>query len=63
MFFIRSQVVVTAHFGTAIVTMHATFLFVNSDALKIWVSFVGIWVWALVHGPIQIMKFSWPIHA
>jgi hypothetical protein len=23
---------------------------------------VGIWVWALVHGPIQILKFSWPIH-
>jgi hypothetical protein len=24
---------------------------------------VGIWVWALVHDPIQILKFSWPIHA
>jgi hypothetical protein len=24
---------------------------------------VGIWLWALVHGPIQILKFSWPIHA
>jgi hypothetical protein len=24
---------------------------------------VGIWLWALAHGPIQILKFSWPIHA
>jgi hypothetical protein len=23
---------------------------------------VRIWVWALVHGPIQILKFLWPIH-
>jgi hypothetical protein len=24
---------------------------------------VGIWLWALAHGPIQILKFSCPIHA
>uniref|UniRef100_A0ACD5XD03 Uncharacterized protein n=1 Tax=Avena sativa TaxID=4498 RepID=A0ACD5XD03_AVESA len=24
---------------------------------------VGIWVWALAHSLIQILKFSWPIHA
>jgi hypothetical protein len=24
---------------------------------------IGIWLWALVHSPIQILKFSWPIHA
>jgi hypothetical protein len=23
---------------------------------------VGIWLWALAHSPIQILKFSWPIH-
>jgi hypothetical protein len=24
---------------------------------------VGIWLWALVYGPIQILKFSWAIHS
>jgi hypothetical protein len=24
---------------------------------------VGIWLWALVHGSLQILKFSLPIHA
>jgi hypothetical protein len=24
---------------------------------------VGIWLWVLAHGSIQILKFSWSIHA
>jgi hypothetical protein len=39
MLFVRYQVVVTTHFGTAVVTMRVTFLFVNSDGLENWVSF------------------------
>jgi hypothetical protein len=32
-------VAVTTHFGSAVSTLHVTFLFVNSDALENWVFF------------------------
>jgi hypothetical protein len=35
----------------------------ENKSYNTWVDSVGIWLWALVHSPIQILKFSWPIHA